>query len=312
MGAVTCESLQNGTYSAMRWLQSSATSNLMMTSSAIQTEKDQSAILDLALATAIAAGAEVLSIYSEDFCFETKADSSPLTEADIAAEALIVDQLKAAFPAIPIIAEEATAEGNIPECGSQFFLVDPLDGSKEFIARNGEFTVNIALIEDGVPVVGVVYAPAIGRIWWGGPSGAYVGLVQDNQIVSPVTIEVRDLPEEGTTLVGSRSHGTGRSDARISRVRGEKFKMVGSSLKFCLVAEGEADLYPRFGRTMEWDTAAGDAILRAAGGCVLDMMGKPLTYGKRNQAHDSDFANPEFCAIGNHAIVDLIDFSATS
>lgn len=284
-----------------------------MTSSAIHTEKDQSAILDVALATAIAAGAEVLSIYSDDFSVETKADSSPLTEADIAAEALIVDQLKAAFPTIPIIAEEATAEGNVPECGSRFFLVDPLDGSKEFIARNGEFTVNIALIEDGVPVVGVVYAPAIGRVWWGrAPSDAFVGLVQDNQIVSPVAIEVRDLPEEGTTLVGSRSHGTGRSDARISRVRGEKFKMVGSSLKFCLVAEGEADLYPRFGRTMEWDTAAGDAILRAAGGCVLDMTGKPLTYGKRNQANDSDFANPEFCAIGNRSIIDLIDFSTNS
>ncbi|HCO54194.1 MAG TPA: 3'(2'),5'-bisphosphate nucleotidase [Pelagibacterium sp.] len=267
-------------------------------------DRQDNPILAVALEAALAAGVKIIEIYGREFSVETKADASPLTEADVAAETLIIDRLAKAFPDIPIIAEEAVANGIAPECGSRFFLVDPLDGSKEFIARNGEFTVNIALVEDGVPVLGVVFAPALKRIWWGSSEhGAQVGLVEDGKIVAPVAITVREIPEEGVTLVGSRSHGSGKGDSRLSELKIASFVSVGSSLKFCLVAEGGADIYPRFGRTMEWDTAAGDAILRAAGGHVLDLAGNPFAYGKRNQAHDSDFANGEFWAVGDGALV---------
>lgn len=255
-------------------------------------------------AIALEAGALILAIYGRKFQVTTKADASPLTEADTAAETLILERLAAVFPDIPVIAEEAVANGDVPECGERFFLVDPLDGSKEFIARNGEFTVNIALIENSVPIAGVVYAPALKRIWWGSrEAGAFVSLVEDNQLVAPMSIAVRAAPAKGLTLVGSRSHGSGENDRRLNSLEVANFTSMGSSLKFCLVAEGGADLYPRFGRTMEWDTAAGDAILRAAGGLVLDMGGSPLAYGKRNQAHDSDFANTDFWAVGDNSVV---------
>jgi 3'(2'),5'-bisphosphate nucleotidase len=253
-------------------------------------------------AIALEAGARIMEVYGRGYSVEIKADSSPLTEADLVAEALILERLGSAFPGVPIIAEESVAEGNAPACGERFFLVDPLDGSKEFIARNGEFTVNIALIENAVPVAGVVYAPALKRIWWGkSGSGAWAGNVEDGAIVSPVAISARPVPADGLTLLGSRSHGAEEDDARLKGLDIAQFRTIGSSLKFCLLAEGGADLYPRFGRTMEWDTAAGDAILRAAGGQVVDLSGTPLTYGKRNQAHDSDFANGHFWAIGDGA-----------
>src|SRR5690606_34511235 len=152
--------------------------------------------------------------------------------------------------------------------------------------RNGEFTVNIALIEDGSPSVGIVYAPALKRIWWGQTSvGAHVGMLNDDEIRSPQEIQIRPMPDKGVTVVGSRSHGSGEGDARLKKLNIIDHASLGSSLKFCLVAEGGADLYPRFGRTMEWDTAAGDAILRSAGGMVVDSEGRPLRYGKRQQAH---------------------------
>ena len=261
-------------------------------------------VTDIFTAIALEAGALILSIYGRKFEVTTKSDASPLTEADTAAEALILERLAAALPGIPVVAEEAVANGTIPECGERFILVDPLDGSKEFIARNGEFTVNIALIENGVPVTGVVYAPALKRIWWGSAdNGAFVSLVDDHKLIEPVSIVVRGAPPKGLTLVGSRSHGSGEDDPRLHGLSIADFASMGSSLKFCLVAEGGADLYPRFGRTMEWDTAAGDAILRSAGGRVLDMDGTALAYGKRNQVHDSDFANTHFWAVGDDALV---------
>ena len=256
---------------------------------------------------ALDAGALILSIYARDFTVETKPDSSPLTEADTAAEALILERLAAIFPDIPVIAEESVANGVVPAFAERFILVDPLDGSKEFIARNGEFTVNIALIYDGVPVVGVVYAPALGRIWWGSAaSGAFAARVKDHRLADPVPVAVRTAPQAGLTLVGSRSHGSGAGDPRLDGLAVADFACVGSSLKFCRLAEGAADLYPRFGRTMEWDTAAGDAILRAAGGRVVDMAGAPLRYGKRNQPHDCDFANTQFWAFGDTALAAAI------
>lgn len=255
------------------------------------------------LEVAIAAGAEILRIYETDFTVAYKADESPVTLADIAAETIIVAALQQMAPDIAVVAEEAAAAGQVPLTAEQFFLVDPLDGSKEFITRNGEFTVNIGLIEHGVPVLGVVYAPALGRIWWGrAGEGARSGRVVDGAIVAQQAICVRGAAPGGIDVVGSRSHGASDTDAWLRRFQVAKFVPAGSSLKFCLVASGEADLYPRLGRTMEWDTAAGDAILRAAGGRVETLFGEVLCYGKRDQGHDCDFANPHFVAFGDPAL----------
>ncbi|SDG17431.1 3'(2'),5'-bisphosphate nucleotidase CysQ [Pelagibacterium luteolum] len=264
--------------------------------------------INLLVDIALDAGKVILAIYGRaEIVVSTKADASPLTEADLAAEALITERLVAAYPDIPIVAEEAAAAGQLPDCGAEFFLVDPLDGSKEFIARNGEFTVNIAVISGGVPMMGVVYAPALERIWWGeAATGSFTAQVVDGRCADIRPIAVRVPPERGLTLVGSRSHGGNADSARLAKLIVDGYSSVGSSLKFCMVAEGQADLYPRLGRTMEWDTAAGDAILRAAGGVVLDETATPLSYGKRNQIHDSDFANPHFWAVGHHGITILI------
>ncbi|WP_345890911.1 3'(2'),5'-bisphosphate nucleotidase CysQ [Devosia oryzisoli] len=254
-----------------------------------------SSLADIALLS----GQEILRIYGTEFVVETKADQSPVTLADVAAEAIIVGALRDAYPDIPVVAEEAAAAGRVPHTADQFFLVDPLDGSKEFISRNGEFTVNIALIENGEPVAGVVHAPAIGRIWWGGRAqGCFEAEVRDGARGAARPIAVR-ATEGALCAIGSRSHGSGEGDARLSRYPIATYLSAGSSLKFCLVASGKADIYPRFGRTMEWDTAAGDAILRAAGGRVECLDGSLLRYGKRNQADDTDFANPHFIAFGD-------------
>ncbi|HWJ86732.1 MAG TPA: 3'(2'),5'-bisphosphate nucleotidase CysQ [Pelagibacterium sp.] len=252
---------------------------------------------------ALAAGAVILDIYGGEFDVTLKADASPFTKADIAAEALILARLSAAFPAVPVIAEEAVANGIVPEFAERFILVDPLDGSREFIARNGEFTVNIALIEHGVPIAGAVYAPALGRIWWGSAAGgAFAASVAEGRIAAPTPITIRPAPSGGLTLVGSRSHKGGEAETPMTGVVVAQFTPIGSSLKFCLVAEGTADLYPRFNRTMEWDTAAGDAILRAAGGAVVSADGAPLLYGKCNRSGETDFANTRFWAVGDRAL----------
>jgi 3'(2'), 5'-bisphosphate nucleotidase len=238
---------------------------------------------------AIKAGREIMRIYDAGFDAQFKSDHSPVTAADTAAENIILAGLD---PAIPVIAEERAAQGLIPAVGDDFYLVDPLDGTREFISRNGEFTVNIALIEQGVPVSGVVYAPALGRVFWGARGeGALAGMVE----VSGITwrpIHVRSCPERRAVVVASRSHRDQRTDEFLKNLRDAEVISIGSSLKFCLVASGEADLYPRFGRTMEWDTAAGHAVLLAAGGKVLDEHGAPLIYGKRERGFD----NPAFIA----------------
>jgi 3'(2'), 5'-bisphosphate nucleotidase len=233
------------------------------------------------------AGAAILEVYASDFVVRDKADRSPVTEADERAEALIVAALHALAPAIPIVAEEAVAAGQRPVVGAQFWLVDPLDGTKEFIGRNGEFTVNIALVQDGVPVLGVVYAPALGRLFTGAVGvGAWI---EDGNGRRP--IRCRSVPDAGLTVVASRSHGDAAAlDAFLSGRKVAALANAGSSLKLCLVAAGEADLYPRLGRTMEWDIAAGHAVLAAAGGKVVDLQGAPLRYGKPG------FENPHFVA----------------
>ena len=260
---------------------------------------------------AIAAGEKIMQAYgSASVGIATKADASPVTEADALAEEIILAGLRDAFPDIPVVAEEEVAAGRVPTTSERFFLVDPLDGTKEFISRNGEFTVNIALVEKGKPVAGVVYAPALGDIYIGSPEGALRSRVKDGICVDWVPIQCRPAPAV-LTAVGSRSHGTQETARFLERYDVGSFVSRGSSLKFCLVAAGEADIYPRLGRTMEWDTAAGDAVLRAAGGLVTDLEGRSMIYNKRNQSHDSDFANGSFVAYGDQALPRAADAPRT-
>ncbi len=258
---------------------------------------DDIAVQRLLERLALAAGAKVMEIYHAGYAVDSKQDTSPVTDADNASERVILEGLRAAFPDIPCVAEEEAAAGILPaELGEAFFLIDPLDGTKEFINRRGDFTVNVALVRRGAPEIGVVYAPATGRFFSGRPGLAEaLDLDDERTVVARRRIAVRPAPAQ-PTIVASRSHRTPETDDFIAKFSGAEIVSVGSSLKFCLLACGEADLYPRFGRTMEWDTAAGDAVLRAAGGRTETIDGAALGYGKRNQAHDADFANPYFIA----------------
>ncbi|WP_167531229.1 MULTISPECIES: 3'(2'),5'-bisphosphate nucleotidase CysQ [unclassified Mesorhizobium] len=251
---------------------------------------------------ALAAGREVMRVFHAGCAVDRKSDSSPVTEADRESEKIILAGLRTEFPDIPCVAEEEAAAGVMPgELGEAFFLVDPLDGTKEFVNRRTDFTVNIALVRHGVPEVGVVFAPCGGRFFSGLPGRAEVlDIDGDYQIIARRPISVRTAASP-LAVVASRSHNTPETEAYIRDLGAAEIVSVGSSLKFCLLANGEADVYPRFGRTMEWDTAAGDAVLRAAGGTTRTLDGKPLAYGKRNQADDEDFANPHFIASGSAA-----------
>lgn len=245
---------------------------------------------------AVEAGSVIDRFYRDGCAVAHKADHSPVTEADRAAEAVILARLHDIAPGLPIIAEEEAAAGRIPEIGRIFALVDPLDGTKEFIARSGEFTVNIAVIVDRTPVMGVVYAPAISRLWAADAAGAWTCDVPPGGDLprARIAVAARRPPVGGLTVIASRSHGTSKADAYVKAFNVAERIAAGSSLKFCRVAEGAADLYPRFGRTMEWDTAAGHAIVRMAGGRVETLDGQPLAYGKA----DRGFDNPDFVARG--------------
>ncbi len=241
--------------------------------------------------TARNAGALVMRHYAGDTERRIKADKSPVTAADEEAEALIIAALHVAAPEIPVVAEESAAAGKLPDTsGGVFFLVDPLDGTKEFLNKNGEFTVNIALIEQGHPTAGVVFAPAVDRLFWGSADGAFEEAAGQKR-----PIKTRVTPVEGMTAIASRSHRDRLTDEYLAHYPIANLIAAGSSLKFCVIAAGEADLYPRHGPTMEWDTAAGDAVLRAAGGRVTRLDGKTLfTYGNAREK----FQNPSFIAWG--------------
>jgi len=250
---------------------------------------------------ALAAGARIMEIYEgPDFEVKVKSDASPVTEADEAADALISAGLRSAFPDLALVTEEQAASH--AQDVSSFFIVDPLDGTKEFVNRRGDFTVNIAWVEDRVPVRGIVYAPARGRMFYTLPDGSAVEEAGPFDPDSPGVLRplrVAEPDNAGLMVVASKSHRDQATDDYISRYNVCDMTSAGSSLKFCLVASGEADLYPRLGRTMEWDTAAGHAVLAGAGGRVLrfdDLA--PLAYGKPG------FENPFFiaCAPG----VDLV------
>jgi len=256
-------------------------------------------LMNALIALSIEAGAAVNAIYETDFSVETKDDGSPVTKADEACETIILAGLEKFAPQTPVLAEESASAGNIDEIGQQlgsrFFLVDPLDGTKEFVKKTGEFTVNIALVENGRPVLGVVYAPALARIYAGiVGKGAYASDVVAAKVdLEPIT--ARRRPADGWIAVASRSHRSAETDALLETMPVADFVAAGSSLKFCLVAEGKADVYPRLGRTMEWDTGAGQAVLEAAGGSVLALPEKtPLAYGKAARGFD----NPHFICYG--------------
>jgi 3'(2'), 5'-bisphosphate nucleotidase len=268
---------------------------------ASEAASDDAAMLAVFERLALAAGEKIMRAFHEGCAVESKADASPVTEADRQSEAVILAGLRAAFPAIRCVAEEECAAGIVPaDLGGAFFLVDPLDGTKEFVKRRTDFTVNIALVRNGAPVVGIVYAPCTGRLFTGRPGKAEAAQVVDGHIAERRAVRVREGASP-LTVVASRSHNTPETESYIAGLGESEIVSVGSSLKFCLVAAGEADVYPRFGRTMEWDTAAGDAVLRAAGGRTCGLDGQALRYGKRNQLDDSDFANPHFIASGRTA-----------
>jgi 3'(2'), 5'-bisphosphate nucleotidase len=235
------------------------------------------------------AGREILAVYGAGFDVRTKRDATPVTEADERAEELILAALAEAAPQFPVVAEESAAEGRVPEIeGTPFFLVDPLDGTKEFVSRNGEFTVNIALVEKSAPLIGAIHAPVLELTYWCDGDGA---AWRRRGAGEAERIRCRE-PAEGLVVVASRSHRDSKTDDFLQRFKVKEQISAGSSIKFCRVAEGAADLYPRLGRTMEWDVAAGHAIVNAAGGSVTTVDDAPLTYGKPG------FANPFFVVRG--------------
>ncbi len=253
---------------------------------------DQLTLLEALLPIAHDAGKLIMEVYQSDFAVRGKADASPVTEADEKAEAIIVKALAELPLQFPVVAEEACAAGEIPEIGDCFWLVDPLDGTREFVNRNGEFTVNIALIEHGRPVLGVVLAPALGQLYAGSLAGG--AFYEDSSGRRP--LHVRAPSPDGLDVLASRSHGDVSALEKL--LAGRKVRNIvnaGSSLKLCLIAAGKADIYPRQGRTMEWDIAAGHAVLAAAGGQVQTFEGGPLLYGKPG------FENPHFVACGQQA-----------
>lgn len=258
-----------------------------------------SALTEALIPVVYEAGAAIMEIYASDFAVERKGDHSPVTAADAAGEKIIVAALSRLTPDLPVVAEEAAAAGQIPEIGSgPFWLVDPLDGTKEFVRRNGEFTVNIGLIVDGQPVLGLVQAPAQGILYagWVAADGSRTGFRETAS--GREEIRCRIPGPDGLTVLSSRSHAT--SDALQAYLADKTVASItnaGSSLKFCRIAEGQADLYPRFGPTCEWDTAAAHAVLRAAGGSLTQVDGSLFLYGKAPA-----FLNPHFIARGAEGV----------
>jgi 3'(2'), 5'-bisphosphate nucleotidase len=234
------------------------------------------------------AGKLIMKYFSNGYTSSKKSDNSPVTQADIAANKYITAALAKLAPDIPVIAEEDEVLGS--NSHKRFFLVDPLDGTRSFVRGEPEFTVNIGLIENGKPVLGVIYCPPQDILYFGQVGGNAYKQVGNNK---PEIIKTRKAPEDGVTVVRSRSHPSQKTNDYLQTLQIKEIISGSSSVKFCMVAEGSADIYPRFGRTMEWDTAAGHAILNAAGGRVETADGKEFLYGKNN------FENPAFIAFGS-------------
>jgi 3'(2'), 5'-bisphosphate nucleotidase len=249
-------------------------------------------LLDSVCDIARAAGSAILEVYGSNFTVSRKADDSPLTEADRAAHAIIARELAALDRSIPLLSEESAPEDHATRRSwSRYWLVDPLDGTKEFVKRNGEFTVNVALVVDGRAVLGAVYAPVLDRLYFGALA---LGAWRRDATASPHAIAVRKTAASPLRVVGSRSHPSPELARYLARLGPHEITDMGSSLKICLIAEGAADVYPRLGPTSEWDTAAAQAILESAGGRMIDLAGRPLRYNSKD-----DLLNPHFLAFGD-------------
>ena len=256
-------------------------------------------LVEALLPCVLAAGRAEMRHFAAGVDVLTKADTTPVTVADHEAEEIIIRGLASAAPGVPVIAEEEVAAGRVPEVRDVFFLVDPLDGTRAFIKGSREFTINIGLVVDRRPVFGIIYAPALGEFFATvGTHDAIEAKIDPD--ASGVTLGELDCKKlsgrtpdaDGLVAFASRSHAAESTEAFLQRLPIKEKRRASSSLKFCLIARGDADLYARLGQTSEWDTAAGDAILSAAGGCVTTLDGKPLTYGKRADG----YANPHFVA----------------
>jgi 3'(2'), 5'-bisphosphate nucleotidase len=247
-------------------------------------------------AIARTAGAAIMRVYAGEFAVERKDDNSPLTEADLAAHRAIVSGLTLLTPQLPILSEESAEQVDWQQRQHwvRYWLVDPLDGTREFVKRNGEFTVNIALIADHAPILGVVFAPALGEMYWAWQGGGahYSTSTQDNAV--PMRTRPRATP---LVVAGSHSHADPRMMGALEKFGAHESYALGSSLKFCRTARGEADLYLRYGLTSEWDTAAGQCVLEQAGGGVVDLSGAPLRYNRKDS-----LLNPDFIAFGDRSV----------
>jgi len=259
---------------------------------------DRDAIAEIFAEIALEAAVAVMAVYVGDSRARRKLDGSPVCDADEAAEAIILKRLAMQLPNLPVLAEEAASRGEKIVAGQTFILVDPVDGTREFLSHNGEFTINIGLIVDSAPRAGVVYAPAFGQLWIGGITASTCEVAPGAALPPPEerrAIHPRPAPQQGLTALVSRSHADPATEAFLGKLPVKERRLAGSALKFCVIAEGQADVYPRFGQTMEWDTAAGDAVLRAAGGIVRDEVRLPLRYGKA----EAQFRNGPFVALGD-------------
>jgi 3'(2'), 5'-bisphosphate nucleotidase len=248
--------------------------------------RDLPALAAALLPIAARAGEAIMRVYASDFAVQSKSDSSPLTLADLESQRVILEGLARLTPDLPVLAEEsAHAPWDQRRAWHDLWVVDPLDGTREFVKRNGEFTINIALVREHEPVLGLIAAPALGVVYWGLRGG---GAFRQRGSEAAAAIEV-SRPHEPVRVVGSRSHDSPQTAAYLAGLRTFTHSGLGSSLKFCLLAEGAADLYARFGPTSEWDTAAGQAVLEAAGGRVTRLDGHPLRYNCRETLINGDF-----------------------
>jgi 3'(2'), 5'-bisphosphate nucleotidase len=256
-------------------------------------------LIEALLPAVLAAGRIEMRYFKAGVAVETKADTTPVTAADHEAEEALLEGLEHAAPGVPVVAEEAVAAGRVPAIRDAFFLVDPLDGTRAFIRKSPEFTINIGLVENGQPVFGIIYAPALQLLFatLGPDEAVEAAIAPEAEGVRLADcrlkrLKTREPDRKALVAFASRSHAAESTDAFLKRLPIAEKRKASSSLKFCLIARGEADLYARVGETNEWDTAAGHAILAAAGGCVTAIDGRPLLYGKR----EAGFANPYFVA----------------
>jgi len=272
--------------------------------------EDYRGLVEALLPAVLAAGRIEMAHFNSDVAVETKADTTPVTAADHEAEAVLTQALHSVVPGVPVIAEEAVAAGRVPQVEDAFFLVDPLDGTRAFIKGSPEFTVNIGLVVARRPVFGIIYAPASAQFFatFGAGEAIEAHIAPDADASEFARCELQRLKtrepnKDALIAFASRSHASQSTDEFLQQLPIAEKRKASSSLKFCLIARGDADLYARLGRTSEWDTAAGQAILSAAGGCVTTLDGEPLSYGKR----EDGYLNPQFIAWAREPLLRVAD-----